>query len=101
DVSGLTANAPGTGKQPSASVSSGLSGAVSASFDVAQATINGSITASSKTYDGTTAATIATRSLSGVLGSDDVTLSGATATFASKTVGTAKTVTATGLRLTG
>src|SRR5207244_1391915 len=74
---------------------------VSPSLNVAKATGNGSITASGKTYDGTTAATIATRSLSGVLGSDDVTLSGGTATFASKTVGTAKTVTATGLSLTG
>src|SRR5207247_1248375 len=63
--------------------------------------VTGSITASNKTYDGTTAATIATRSLSGVLGSDAVSLSGGTATFASKTVGTAKTVTATGLSLSG
>src|SRR5207247_1292704 len=63
--------------------------------------VTGSITASNKTYDGTTAATIATRSLSGVLGSDAVSLSGGTATFASKTAGTAKTVTATGLSLSG
>src|SRR5262249_54293718 len=44
---------------------------------------------------------IATRSLSGVLGSDDLSLSGGTASFASKSVSTAKTVTATGLSLSG
>src|SRR5207247_7729621 len=37
----------------------------------------------------------------GVLGADDVSLIGGTATFASKTVGTGKTVTATGLSLSG
>src|SRR5206468_1885464 len=37
----------------------------------------------------------------GVLGADDVSLSGGTATFSSKTVGTGKTVTATGLSLSG
>src|SRR5206468_1750911 len=61
----------------------------------------GSITASNKIYDGTTAATIVTRSLTGVLGSDAVSLTGGTASFASKTAGTAKTVTATGLSLSG
>src|SRR5207247_1605915 len=81
--------------------SSSLTSAVSASFDVTKATVTGSITASNKVYDGTTTATIATRSLSGVLGSDVVSLSGGTATFASKTVGAAKTVTATGLSLSG
>src|SRR5206468_10860241 len=63
-------------------------------------TVDPSITASSKTYDGTTAATI-TRSLIGAVSGDDVSLTGGTATFASKTVGTGKTVTATGLSLTG
>src|SRR5262249_6899008 len=99
--SGLSVSTAGTGKQLSASVASGLTSAVSSAFDVAQATVNGSITASSKIYDGTTVATIVTRSLSGVLGSDLVSLSGGTATFASKSVGTAKTVTATGLSLSG
>jgi hypothetical protein len=99
--SGLSVSAAGTGKQLSASVSSGLTGAVSSSFDVAKATVSGSITASGKTYDGTTAATIATRSLTGTLGGDAVNLSGGTASFASETVGTGKTVTATGLSLSG
>jgi hypothetical protein len=74
---------------------------VDRSFTVAKKTVTGSITANSKTYDGTTAATIATRTLSGVIGSDDVTLTGGTATFANKNVGNGKTVTATGLSLTG
>src|SRR5205823_6597934 len=44
---------------------------------------------------------IASRSLTGVLVGDSVTYSGGTATFADKNVGTGKTVTATGLTLTG
>src|SRR2546425_685396 len=52
-------------------------------------------------YDGTTAATITGRSLTGVQGSDTVSLIGGTGSFASKTVGAAKTVTATGLSLSG
>jgi len=76
--SGLAVSTAGTGKQLSASVTSGLTSAVSSSFDVAKASVTGSITANGKTYDGTTAAIIATRSLTGVLGSDDVTLSGGT-----------------------
>src|SRR5439155_19552801 len=73
----------------------------STTADITKATVTALITADSKIYDGTTAATIATRALSGVIGSEDVSLSGGTATFASKTVGTAKTVTATGLSLSG
>src|SRR5262249_40470749 len=80
---------------------SSLSSALSSTFAVSQATVTGSITANSKIYDGTTAAAIATRTLSGALAGDDVSLSGGTATFASKTVGTAKTVTASGLSLSG
>src|SRR5206468_11857573 len=60
-----------------------------------------SITANNKIYDGTTAATIATRTLSGVVGSDNVSLTGGTATFANKNASNGKTVTATGLSLSG
>jgi len=74
---------------------------VDQSFTVAKLTVTGNITANSKTYNGTTAATIASRTLSGVIGGDNVSLSGGTATFANKSVGTAKTVTATGLSLSG
>src|SRR5207249_4148498 len=46
-------------------------------------------------------ATIATRSLAGVINADVVSLTGGTATFADKNVGNGKTVTATGLSLSG
>jgi len=63
------------------------------------------ITADNKVYDGTTDATINTTgaTLMGVLSGDAVTLvtSGATGTFATKDVGTGKTVTVSGLALTG
>src|SRR5215208_8079418 len=67
----------------------------------AQTQVTGSFTAANKVYDGTTAATIASRSLSGVAAGDDVSLSGGTATFADKNVGTGKTVTGTGFSLSG
>jgi hypothetical protein len=63
--------------------------------------IVGSITANNKVYDGTTAATIASRTLTGVIGGDAVSLVGGTATFSDKNVGNGKTVTATGLSLSG
>jgi len=71
------------------------------SFTIYSKTLTANITVSNKVYDGTTAATILTRTLTGVVGADDVTLTGGTATFATKTAGTAKTVTATGLTLSG
>ena len=63
--------------------------------------LTGSFTAASKAYDGTTAASILTRSLSGVVGADAVSLSGGSATFDNKNVGTDKTVTGTGFTLSG
>src|SRR5262249_40951951 len=66
---------------------------VNQSFSVAQKLLTPGITANSKIYDGTTAATIATRTLSGVVGSDNVSLTGGAATFANKSAGTGKTVT--------
>ena len=52
-------------------------------------------------YDATTAATIASYALSGVINSDSVSLTGGTATFSDPNVGTGKTVTAVGLGLSG
>ncbi|MFL5493448.1 MAG: beta strand repeat-containing protein, partial [Gemmatimonadales bacterium] len=69
--------------------------------DITPVTLTGHITANNKVYDGTTSATLATRMLTGVIGTDDVTLTGSSASFANKHVGTGKTVTATGLTLTG
>src|SRR5205823_3595173 len=60
-----------------------------------------SFTANNKTYDQTNTATIATRSLTGVISGDTVSMIGGTATFSDKNVGTGKTVTATGLTLAG
>jgi len=60
-----------------------------------------SIAAGNKAYDGTTTATITGGTLSGILGSDDVTLTDGTGTFADKNVGAGKIVTATGYTLTG
>ena len=63
------------------------------------------ITASDKTYNGTTAATIdvSNASLTGLLANDQAALStaGATGSFADKNVGQNKTVTVNGLALTG
>ena len=63
----------------------------------------GGVTALSRVYDGTTAVALSGGLLSGVIGSDLVTLSSASAagTFANKNVGTAKPVTASGYALTG
>ncbi|WP_172637512.1 YDG domain-containing protein, partial [Sediminibacterium salmoneum] len=65
-------------------------------------TITG-LTANNKNYDGLTTATLSgTATLNGgLVGSDVVTISAGTANFASKTVGTGKTVTATGFSLSG
>ncbi len=62
--------------------------------------ITGSFTAADKIYDGNVSATVLTRSLTGVLGSDAVSLTGGAATFASKNVG-AWTVTLAGAALGG
>ena len=69
--------------------------------DIAAATLTPLITAENKTYDGGVTATIATRSLTGVIGSEDVSLTGGSATFTSAAVGTGKSVSATGLALAG
>lgn len=65
------------------------------------ASLVGSIMAANKTYDGTIAATITDRTLTGVVAGDSVTYVGGTAVFANKNAGTGKVVTATGLSLTG
>ena len=59
------------------------------------------ITASSKVYDGTLTAAILTRNLTGIIGTDVVTLTGGTAAFATKDVGVGKIVTGTGFTLSG
>ncbi len=100
----------GTGKTVSVSGIT-LAGADAGNYTVASTTtttaditslgITGSITASDKVFDGATTATILTRTLTGVLGADDVTYVGGTANFDTAAVGNNKTVTATGLSLSG
>lgn len=63
--------------------------------------LTGSITAADKAYDATKAATITDRTLAGVVGTDVVTYTGGTGTFDTAEVGTGKTVTGTGLVLSG
>lgn len=61
----------------------------------------GSITAANKPYDATTAATITSRTLTGAINGDAVSYSGGSATFDTPDPGTGKTVTGTGLGLSG
>ena len=75
--------------------------AVAVSQAVNKKTITGSFTAANKPYDGNTSATILTHSLTGVVGTDDVTLTGGTATFSDKNAANGKTVTGTGFTLSG
>ena len=58
--------------------------------------ITGTFTAANKVYDGTTSATVLTRSLVGAVSGDAVNLMGGTATFSDKNVGNGKTVTLAG-----
>ena len=78
-------------------------GSASATITVArkEVTISG-ITAANKEYDGSTTATpTGTAVINGKVGSDDVTVTAGTATFADKNVGTGKIVTFTGYSLSG
>jgi hypothetical protein len=70
--------------------------------DITAATVTPSVAVPGKVYDGGTAATITGRSLSGVIGNDDVNLGlSGTASFADKNVGTSKLVTVSGLSISG
>jgi hypothetical protein len=73
----------------------------STTADITPKPITGVVTASNKVYDAGVSASIASRSLTGAVTNDDVSLTGGTATFADKIVGNGKTVTATGLALGG
>jgi len=69
--------------------------------DITALHVTGSFTASSKTYDGNTSASVLTRALSGAISGDMVSLAGGAATFGDKNVGTGKTVTLMGASLSG
>ena len=72
----------------------------SALADILQKAITATVTANSKTYDGSTAATGAL-TLNGVVAGDTVGTAGSTFTFADKNAGTGKTVAISGTTLTG
>jgi hypothetical protein len=74
---------------------------VTQTLTVGTKSLTGTFTANDKTYDGTTSATVATRAVTGTVGSDVVNHTGGTATFANATVGNGKTVTLAGATLTG
>jgi len=73
----------------------------SLSADITAKELTGSFTANSKVFDNSTAATVATRAVSGKIGSEDVNHTGGTATFASAAVGDGQTVTLAGAGLAG
>ena len=64
-------------------------------------TITANITASNKTYDGTTTDTVSSYALVGVVAGDSLTLNYTSAAFADKNAGTGKTVTISGISLSG
>ncbi len=72
-----------------------------ATFQITPLAITGSIAAANKIFDGTLSATVTSRTLNGVLGTDVVSYVGGTALFDTSAVGNGKTVTATGLLLSG
>jgi autotransporter-associated beta strand protein len=110
-ISGVTYSKAENGVILTATRTSGLTltAANSSSFNVGKATVTvtAGLTASNKTYDGTTTATITSNNvvLAGVLPADTnnvrLATNGCSATFASATAGTGKTVTLSGLTLTG
>jgi len=93
-VTGITVNGTDAGNYV-------INTTATATANITQLAVSGTITASNKPYDGTTAASIATRNLTGLLGTDVVSTIGGTVTFDTKNVGNGKTVTATGLTLSG
>ena len=87
-----------------------ISGAQAGDYILSQPTLTANITpatlrvvvaVANKVYDGTASAILTSESLIGVIGTDAVGLIGGTAIFMDDHVGTDKTVTITGLSLTG
>ena len=74
---------------------------VGANFTITKKPITGSFTADNKPYDGGVSAVVLTETPNGVLAGDMVTLTGGTAAFMNKNVGTGKVVTLTGATLAG
>lgn len=84
-----------SGGNYSVSLSSVSTGAITAKL------LTGSITVNDKEYDGNASAVITACSVTGIIGSDDVSCTGGAGTFDNRNVGTGKTVIATGTILSG
>ena len=69
--------------------------------NITAVTLTATVTAANKVYDGTTAATVTSCTLTGVVGGDVVTCSAARRPSTRASVGTGKTVTVTGITLSG
>ena len=70
-------------------------------LNISPAVLTADVSIGNKCYDGTCAATITGLSLSGIIGSDEVSLTGGVAAFADENVGTGKIVNVAGLNLIG
>ncbi|WP_354296007.1 YDG domain-containing protein [Sphingomonas sp. 1185] len=79
--------------------SSAVLGSGSGLFYTLAPTLGATLGASSKTYDGTTTATVNGLAATGMLTGDTVTLAATSASYDLKTAGTGKTVTASGLSI--
>ncbi|MBQ3378423.1 MAG: S-layer homology domain-containing protein [Clostridia bacterium] len=82
----------------------GFGGTITKNFTITPAVLTMTATAADKAYDGTVAATVTAGALTGIIGTDDVSVAEATAagSFADANVGTAKAVTLdAGFTLTG
>lgn len=99
--SGKTVTLTGATLAGTAAANYSLTSVATTTANITALGITGNFTASNKVYDGTTTATILTRTLNGVISPDVVTLTGGTATFATANAGTGKTVTGTGFTLSG
>ena len=93
-ASGLTLTGAAAGNYVLSSTTATTTAAITA------ATVTPVVTAANKVYDGTTTATLTSCTVTGALGGDVVACTG-TATFDTIHVGVGKTVTASGLTLTG
>jgi len=79
----------------------GTATSAAATLTVEPRTLTPAVTAADKSYDGSTATAILSRSITGVINDDVVTLTGGIAAFSDKNIGMNKTVTVTGLGLSG
>ncbi len=102
-LSGMNTTAATVSFTVTATGAGGFTGSQSYNFTTDPKVVTPVIAIADKVYDGTTAATITSVALSGVLPGDvgGVSLTAGTANFADKNAGSGKAVTVTGLSLTG